>query len=375
MLGFLPDDQHTASLVGLHGGWRHARTKFYTRSYESNAAVPGPKLPSNIKAVYLNCKVRPYILNPLCCFKCQRFRHSQTSYRSQLTCSRCASSIGHSSPDCSLETKCINYSQSHSSDLKLCLKWKTEKEIQTIKTNRNLSYVEVQKLIVPQLSQTYTQAAKPSTVITITQTDENIIKIVCPPLKLLQPFISIPKPTMSPKIPAVTKSSTTTQANLLPSTSSATVTTSSVSQPSISVIDTAPTTSNNLSISAASSSSSACPILETTTTTSNTITATCQDAKETSKLRRKKRPPKNTSNAIKPKIEIKMAPHKPRKSAHTEYTTNEEDMIVYDVEDEPELNPEYILNLGGYTYKGELVNKPNQRFIHYDFENPIKKPY
>ncbi|GFX62274.1 uncharacterized protein TNCV_3306471 [Trichonephila clavipes] len=38
---FLPDDRHTASLVGLRGGWRHARTKLYTRIYGSNAAVPG----------------------------------------------------------------------------------------------------------------------------------------------------------------------------------------------------------------------------------------------------------------------------------------------------------------------------------------------
>ncbi|GFT03363.1 hypothetical protein TNCV_2985301 [Trichonephila clavipes] len=149
---------------------------------------------------------------------------------------------------------------------------------------------------------------------------------------------------------------------------------SSESQPPISVIDTAPTTSNNLSVSTASSSSSACPVLETTTTTSNTITATFQDAKETSKLRRKKRPPKNTSDAIKPKIEIKMTPHKPRKSAPTEYTTDEEDMVVYDVEDEPDPNPDYILNLDDYIYKGELVDKPNQRFIRYDFDNSIKKP-
>ncbi|GFX02643.1 uncharacterized protein TNCV_3869801 [Trichonephila clavipes] len=43
-----------------------------------------PKLPTNIKAGYLNCKVRPYIPNPLSCFKCQRFGHSQTSCRGQL---------------------------------------------------------------------------------------------------------------------------------------------------------------------------------------------------------------------------------------------------------------------------------------------------
>ncbi|GFT26464.1 hypothetical protein TNCV_3603281 [Trichonephila clavipes] len=68
-----------------------------------------------------------------------------------------------------------------------------------------------------------------------------------------------------------------------------------------------------------------------------------------------------------------MAPHKPIKSAPTEYTTVEEDMIVYDMEDEPEPNAELILNLGGYTYKGEFVNEPNQRFIRYDFDNTITK--
>ncbi|GFV53295.1 hypothetical protein TNCV_1645271 [Trichonephila clavipes] len=37
----LPDDRHTASLVGLRGGWRNARMKFFTRIYGSNATVPG----------------------------------------------------------------------------------------------------------------------------------------------------------------------------------------------------------------------------------------------------------------------------------------------------------------------------------------------
>ncbi|GFX38198.1 uncharacterized protein TNCV_3837971 [Trichonephila clavipes] len=38
---YLPDDRHTASLVGLRGGWRHARMKLFLRFYGSNAAVPG----------------------------------------------------------------------------------------------------------------------------------------------------------------------------------------------------------------------------------------------------------------------------------------------------------------------------------------------
>ncbi|GFV49499.1 uncharacterized protein TNCV_3736371 [Trichonephila clavipes] len=316
-----------------------------------------PKLPTTIKAGCLNCKIRPYVPNPLRCFKCQRFGHSHTACRGQLTCSRCAT-VGHPSTDCTLEPRCVNCSQSHPSDSKLCSQWKTEKEIQIIKTNRNLTYLEARKLIAPQLSQSYAQVTKLSTTTTTTQTDENITKIVCPPLKLLQPLVSVPKPTISSSVAAVNKSSTSTQAELVPSTSLVTVASPSISQPPNSVIDTAPTTSNSLSISAASSSSTACSVLETTTTISNTIPATSQDTNQTSKPRRKKRPPKNQSNTVKPKIEIKTAPHKPRKSGPTEYTTDEEDMIIYDVEDEPEPNPKYVLNMNGFTYKGELINKP-----------------
>ncbi|GFT33348.1 uncharacterized protein TNCV_859021 [Trichonephila clavipes] len=286
-----------------------------------------PNLPATVKAGYLNCKIRPYVPNPLRCFKCQRFGHSQTACRGQLTCSRCAT-VGHPSTDCTLEPKCVNCSQSHPSDSKLCSKWKTEKEIQVLKTNRNIPYVEARKLIAPQLSQSYAQVTKLSTTTTTTQTDENITKIVCPPLKLLQPLVSVPKPTISSSVAAVTKPSSSTQTQLLPSASFVTVPSLSESQPSIPLIDTAPTTSNNLSV------------LEPTTTISNTIPATSQDANQTSKPRRKKRPPKNQSNTIKPKIEIKTAPHRPRKSGPTEYTTDEEDMIIYDVEDEPEPNPQ-----------------------------------
>ncbi|GFW73646.1 uncharacterized protein TNCV_1541011 [Trichonephila clavipes] len=85
-----------------------------------------PKLPTTIKAGYLNCKIRSYVPNPLRCFKCQRFGHSQSSCRGQLTCSRCTS-VGHASTDCVQEPKCPNYSQPHPSDSKMCPKWKIEK--------------------------------------------------------------------------------------------------------------------------------------------------------------------------------------------------------------------------------------------------------
>ncbi|GFX04284.1 uncharacterized protein TNCV_3974331 [Trichonephila clavipes] len=188
------------------------------------------------------------------------------------------------------------YSGCTLADSKLCPKWRTEKQIQEIKTNKNISYLEARKLIVTQTSQTYAQVAKTSTATTSTQTDENITKIVCPALKLLQPLRSVPKPTIFSLVPAVFKSSASTQAQLLPFTSSVLVTSSSKSQPPIPLKNTAPTTSNNLSTSAASSSSTismSTPLtasqLQNTTTTSITIPSTSQDAKhtQTSKLRKK----------------------------------------------------------------------------------------
>ncbi|GFT35033.1 putative RNA-directed DNA polymerase from transposon X-element [Trichonephila clavipes] len=313
----------------------------------SDQGVTQSKTTKHNKAGYLHCKIRPYIPNPLRCFKCQRFGHSQTSCPGQLTCSRCAS-VGHSSTDCTVEPRCVNCSQSHPSDSKLCSKWKTEKEIQVIKTNRNIPYVEARKLIAPQLSQSYAQVTKLSTATTTTQTDENITKIVCSPLNLLQPLISVPKPTISSSVAAVTKPSSSTQTQLLPSASFVTVPSLSESQPSIPLIDTAPTTSNNLSTTSAFSLSNktlvhrmktmftplpaeTCPAVETATSITDTIPFTSQDAKQTLKSRKKRRPKRSITS----KIDTQLTPHKPKKSTPLQ-DTSDEDMLIYDVAEEVE---------------------------------------
>ncbi|GFT52187.1 uncharacterized protein TNCV_2530561 [Trichonephila clavipes] len=244
-----------------------------------------PTLPQTIKAGYLNCKIRPYIPNPLRCLKCQRFGHSQTSCRGQLTCSRCAS-VEHSSTDCTLEPKCVSYAQSHPSDSKICPKWNLEKQIQEIKANKNISYPDARKLIVPQSSQTYAQAAKSSNKNSSTQTDENITKIKCSPLKLLEPFSSKPKPNASISTPNVSRSSSSTQAQLLLSTSSI-PTAYSESQLPIPTSTDAPST-NDMFTSIGTSS----PIIPTSSSHSviqPPSASNIQDTKKISKVRARKR--------------------------------------------------------------------------------------
>ncbi|GBM26163.1 hypothetical protein AVEN_196989-1 [Araneus ventricosus] len=58
-----------------------------------------PKLPDSINTGYIKLAVRPYIPNPLHCFKFQRFGNSKTSCRGTLTCARCAEA-GHENTDC-----------------------------------------------------------------------------------------------------------------------------------------------------------------------------------------------------------------------------------------------------------------------------------
>ncbi|GFT13418.1 uncharacterized protein TNCV_3200561 [Trichonephila clavipes] len=342
-----------------------------------------PKLPTTVKAGYLNCKIRPYIPNPLCCFKCQRFGHSLTSCRGQLTCSRCAS-VGHSSTDCTLEQKCVNCTQSHPSDSKLCQKWKIEKQIQEIKTNRNISYFEARRLIVPQLTQTYAQAARPSTISTASQTDPNLSNIICPPLQCLTPISSKnPLPGTSSSVSTFSTSSSSTQDNLLPSPSGILPTIQGESLLQIPILTTTTTTSpgNNLNnlvspLGTESHSHTTPATLNSVSTEnfpesvpneSNSEHSTAAEAQQIiSKLHSVKpvigawpvmpmrrtdvkltrlRIAKFGSCANNPKTHS-LTPHRSRNATPTEITTDDEDMITYDVEEEELEQDPFILPEG-----------------------------
>ncbi|GFV44730.1 uncharacterized protein TNCV_3731 [Trichonephila clavipes] len=183
--------------------------------------------------------------------------------------------------------------QSHPSDSKLCQKWKLEKQIQEIKTNKNISYFEARKLIVPQLTQTYAQATKPSSISTTTQTDPNITNIICPPLQYLKPLSSEnPMHSTSSSVSTVFTSCSSTQENLLPSPSAIIPTIQSESLLKIPSPITTTTTSpgNNLNTSVSS--------LETETrsaTTPNKFAAQHTHTQHTHTLQLKFNPYQNLS--------------------------------------------------------------------------------
>ena len=94
------------------------------------------KLPETIKIGYLRVKVSPFIPNPLRCFKCQKFGHTSGVCKSEEICIKCGKQ--RHEEDCKNQASCVNCEGGHQSNSKDCPRWKTEQEIQRVKTLERL---------------------------------------------------------------------------------------------------------------------------------------------------------------------------------------------------------------------------------------------
>ncbi|GFX06661.1 uncharacterized protein TNCV_382571 [Trichonephila clavipes] len=191
----LPDDRYTASLVGLRGGLRHDRTKLCPHTYGSNAAVLG--LRTEICQTF---KIRGYTdKNSVRFINYKSFLLANTFLESPVTIS----------PHKSLNTFRVVISEPNllSTPESEILEEFPDQGVIKKPENFNTSSIAI---IRP-------QATKSSKLSATTQTDENITKLKCPPLKLLPRPSSLSKQNISPSIPS--SSASPAQADLLTSTS------------------------------------------------------------------------------------------------------------------------------------------------------------
>ena len=124
----------------------------------------GSDLPPVVVVGYVRVKVRAYIPNPMRCFRCQRFGHTRTHCNGRPTCSKCAST-DHIEQACDSDTlRCVNCGEGqtpHASYDRSCPKYAEEKEINGIKTTRNITFREAREIYQethPKIS--YAQKAK-----------------------------------------------------------------------------------------------------------------------------------------------------------------------------------------------------------------------
>ena len=94
---------------------------------------------------YVIVRISQFISNPLRCFKCQQFGHGQLSCHNKEICFRCGRE-GHDGKDCTEDPRCKNCQGGHMASSKDCPRWKTEKEIVTLKCTKNISFYEAKAL-------------------------------------------------------------------------------------------------------------------------------------------------------------------------------------------------------------------------------------
>ena len=87
----------------------------------------------------LRIPVRPYIPNPMRCFKCQEFGHGAAVCKKNVKCVRC-SVEGHEDKGCTAPFKCSHCSAGHSAYCKDCPVWKQEIAIQEYKARNGCTF-------------------------------------------------------------------------------------------------------------------------------------------------------------------------------------------------------------------------------------------
>ncbi|GBM35026.1 hypothetical protein AVEN_240382-1 [Araneus ventricosus] len=119
----------------------------------------------------MNLAMKPYIPNPLRCFKCQRFGHSKLACRGTLACARCGEK-NHDSLQCTAQEKCANCKGNHTSYSRSCPSWQFEKEVISVKIKQQIEYPEARKIVkvqAPTGGTSYSAAIKQSVLAKVRQ--------------------------------------------------------------------------------------------------------------------------------------------------------------------------------------------------------------
>ena len=99
-----------------------------------------PCLPKEIKVGYLKVKVDLFIPNPLRCFNCNGFGHTNQRCKSTAKCTQCGKDKHEGG--CDGPKICSNCNGSHASSAKDCPSWQKEKEIQRICVEKRISFLK-----------------------------------------------------------------------------------------------------------------------------------------------------------------------------------------------------------------------------------------
>lgn len=107
----------------------------------------GEVLPDKVKIGFLSFSVRPYILPPLQCFKCQRYGHIAAVCKGKQRCAKCGGEHRYDECEMDVQMKCCNCGGQHNVAYGECMVWKQASEIQKVKTIKNITCAEAAKCV------------------------------------------------------------------------------------------------------------------------------------------------------------------------------------------------------------------------------------
>ena len=107
-----------------------------------------PTPPQHVKCAYTRLPVEDYVPNPMRCFKCQKYGHTMNKCNSQALSGRCGTKEqDHSTRECRGKPQCVNFKGEHPAFSKKCPKFLEEKEIQSLRVKRKISFTEARKIV------------------------------------------------------------------------------------------------------------------------------------------------------------------------------------------------------------------------------------
>ena len=103
------------------------------------------ELPKEITVGYLKVKVSLFIPNPMRCFNCNKFGHTNQRCKVAANCPGCRKDKHEG--QCDGPKLCSNCNGPHASSAKDCPVWQKEKEIQRVRVEKRISFPEARQLV------------------------------------------------------------------------------------------------------------------------------------------------------------------------------------------------------------------------------------
>jgi hypothetical protein len=121
----------------------------WTDSVSLKITFTGDEIPESVSIAHSIYKVRPYVGEPIQCYKCQRLGHVASSCRGKTRCLLCAGD--HPKDQCRVQGfHCANCQGNHKANSRECQIYEMAHQIEVIRAQQNKTYLKAREYVLQQ---------------------------------------------------------------------------------------------------------------------------------------------------------------------------------------------------------------------------------